>query len=80
MADPVPTAPVATPAPAPSKSVGQEVDAELAVIKARVAVLEADAKTAWADVVAWVKAQWPHFVTWAGTAAVAVKAFGVHIL
>lgn len=71
MADATPTT-AAT--PAPSKTIGQEVDAELAVIKARVAVLEADAKTAWADVVAWVKAQWPHFVTLAGTAALAVKA------
>lgn len=77
MADSTPAAP---PTSAPSKSVGQEIDAEFAVLKARVALLESDAKTAWADVVAWVKAQWPHFVTWAGTAAVAVKAFGVHVL
>jgi len=70
-----------TPAtPAPTKTVGQEVDAELALVKARLAVLEADAKTDWADVVAWVKSEWPHFVTWAGTAALAVKAFGVHLL
>lgn len=63
----------ATPTPAATKSLGAEIDGELAVLKARLAVLEADGKTAWSDVVAWVKAQWPHFVTWAGTALVVVK-------
>lgn len=56
-----------------SETIGQTVDAELAVVKARIAVLEADAKTDFAKVKAWVAANWPHFVTWVGAAAVAVK-------
>lgn len=64
----------AAPAATKSATVGQEIDAELAVLKARVAVLEADAKTAWADVVAWVKDKWPHFVTWAAAGYTALHA------
>lgn len=73
------TAP-ATAAATTTTSVGQELDAQLEVIKARVALLEADAKTAWSDVVTWVKANWPHFVTWGATAALAVKTFGLKLL
>lgn len=62
-----------------AQSVGQSVDAELAVIKARLALIEADAKATWADVKAWVKAQWPHFVTWGAGLAAAVKVGLVHL-
>lgn len=79
MADTV-TPPTASPVSTmQSKSLGQDIDNELNVVKARLALLEADGKTAWADVVAWGKAQWPHFVTWGGTALVALKAFGVSL-
>ena len=54
---------------APGPSFGQSIDAEITVIKARVASLEAGAKSDWKVLVAWVKAQWPHFVTWAALAA-----------
>lgn len=56
-----------------TETTGQAIDAELAVVKARVAVLEADAKTDWAKAKAWALANWPHAVTWVGGAAMAVK-------
>jgi hypothetical protein len=59
---------------AASATIGQTVDAELAVLKARVAVVEAKVSTDWADVKAWVKTSAPHFVTWALAGATAVKA------
>ena len=54
-------------------TVGQSIDAEIVVLKARVAAVEAAAKTDWSDVKAWVKTNWPHFLTWASTAVVAAK-------
>ena len=62
----------ATSASAPS-TLGGQIDAEIVVLKARVAAVEAAAKTDWSDVKAWVKTNWPHFLTWASTAAVAAK-------
>jgi hypothetical protein len=53
--------------------VGQSIDAEVVLVKARLAALEAAGKTDWADVKAWVKTNWPHFLTWASTAVVAAK-------
>jgi hypothetical protein len=58
---------------AASPTVGQSIDAEIVVLKARVAAVEAAAKTDWSDVKAWVKTNWPHFVGWASTAVVAAK-------
>lgn len=58
---------------AAAATIGQEVDKEVAVLKARVAVLEAKAKTDWAEVKAYVKANWPHAVTWLVSGATAVK-------
>lgn len=52
---------------------GQVIDAEIAVVKARIAALEAAGKTDWAKVKAWVQTNWPHFVTYAGLAALAFK-------
>lgn len=72
MTDAVSTAPTPTAAPA-SVSLGAKLDAEIAVVHARLAVLEADAKTDYAKVKAWLGANWPHFVTWAAGAAAAVK-------
>jgi hypothetical protein len=65
----------ATPAAttASTATVGQELDAEIAVVKARLAVLEAKASTDWAAVKTWVKTNIPHFVTWASVTAVAAK-------
>lgn len=54
-------------------TVGTEVDAGIAAVEARIAKLEAVGKTDWAKVKAWVSANWPHFVTWAGAAVAAVK-------
>ena len=63
MADATPTATPAAPAATPS--LGQEVDAEIVVLKARVAAIEAAAKTDWSDVVAWAKSNWAHIaLTW----------------
>ena len=50
-------------------TIGSAIDAEVVLVKARLAALEAAGKTDWADVKAWVKANWPHFVTWATVAA-----------
>lgn len=49
-------------------TIGQTVDADIAALKAKVAAIESAGKTDWAKAVAWVKTQWPHFVTWAGVA------------
>lgn len=65
---------------ADAATIGQEIDAKIKVLEARIAVIEADAKTAWSDVKAWVVAQWPHAVTWVGATALAAKAGLIHIL
>ena len=57
-------------------SLGQAIDADLAVVKARLAVLEAKASTDWAKVKAAVKANVPHYVTWAGVGASLAHQFG----
>jgi len=54
-------------------SLGSEIDADIAALKARVATLEANAESFIHKQVAWVEANWPHLVTWAITAGVAVK-------
>lgn len=52
-------------------TIGQTVDAELAVVKARIAVLEADAKTDFSKAIAWVKANALHIVlTWPASVSV----------
>lgn len=56
-----------------TETVGAEIDAELAVVKAKIAVLEAAAKTDFAKVKAYVVANLPHVVTWVGMAFGAVK-------
>lgn len=70
MADVTPTA---------AADVKAAYDAELALVKARLAVLETDAKTDWADVKAWLKTNWLHLVTWTGVGALVVKIFGIHL-
>jgi hypothetical protein len=59
-----------------AETIGQTVDAELAVVKARLAVLEAKASTDWAKVKAAVKANVPHYVTWAALGASLAHQFG----
>ena len=59
----------ASASPAASATIGAAIDAEVVLVKARLAALEAAGKTDWADVKAWVKTNWPHFVTWATVAA-----------
>ena len=62
-------APTATPVAAVSPTVGQSVDAEITLVKSRIAALESAAKTDWSAVKSWVKSNWPHFVTWISLAA-----------
>ena len=57
-------------------TLGQAIDADLAVVKARLAVLEAKASTDWAKVKASVKSNFPHFVSWAGIGASLAHQFG----
>ena len=59
---------------------GQVIDAEIAVVKARIAALEAAGKTDWAKVKAWVQTNWPHFVTWISAALVVVKTDALSIV
>ncbi len=75
----VTTVAVATPVPAPT-TLGSTIDQELAVVKARLAVLESDASTDWSKVKAWLGTNWPHFVTWAGGALLVVDKLGVKLL
>ena len=73
MTDATPTATPAAPAATPS--LGQEVDAEIVVLKARVAAIEAAAKTDWSDVVAWAKSNWAHIaLTWPAAGVILVPA------
>ena len=54
-----------------SATVGQSIDAEITVIKSRVAQLEASAKTDWSVAIAWAKSNWAHIVlTWPAAATV----------
>lgn len=53
--------------------------AELAVLEARVAVLEADAKTDWAALKSWVKSNWIHVLIAVGVGALVVKIFDLRI-
>jgi hypothetical protein len=79
MVNVVPSTKTAAPASAAASSaavaatIGQSVDAEIAVLKSRVAVIEASAKTDWSDVKQWFSTNWPHFVSWATGVAVAAK-------
>jgi hypothetical protein len=50
----------ATPVAAVSATVGQSIDAEIVVLKSRLASLEASAKTDWSKAVAWAKSNWAH--------------------
>ncbi len=51
--------------------------AELALVKARLAVVEAKFSSAGSKVKAWLGTNTGHLVTWAGVAAIAIKVFGV---
>jgi hypothetical protein len=68
-------APAATPVPAVSPTFGQAVDAEIVLLRGRVAALESAGKADWAKLKAWAKSNWGHLVlTWpaAGTILVPV--------
>lgn len=62
--------------PVAKATLGQEIDAVTAGLHARISALEAKASTDEQKVVAWVKTNWPHAVTWVGGAVMALKAFG----
>ena len=51
--------------------------AELALVKARLAALEAAASNDWAKVKATLKSNFPHFVTWTVSAATLAHQLGV---
>lgn len=79
MSDPVTTVTTsisAAPLPGPT-TLGGTLDAELAVVKARLAVLEASVKTDWAKAKAWLGTNWPHFVSWVSTGALVLDKIGV---
>lgn len=49
----------ATSASAPS-TLGGQIDAEITVLKSRIAAVEASAKTDWSKALAWAKSNWAH--------------------
>lgn len=54
-------------------TVGQTIDAKVAVLEAKLTVLEAAAKTDWAKAIAWAKTNWAHIVlTWPAAVSVLV--------
>lgn len=63
MAD-VQSSATAAPASAASASapstLGGQIDAEITVLKSRIASLESAAKTDWSKAVAWAKSNWAH--------------------
>ncbi len=60
---------IASASAAASATLGAQIDAEIVLVKSRLALLESAGKTDWAKVKAWVVANWPHAVTWASLAA-----------
>ncbi len=58
----------ANPSAAASPTFGAQVDAEIILLKSRVASLERAGKKDWAKFVAGLKSNWAHFVTWAAVA------------
>ena len=69
-------APAPAPAAAPAQTRGQALDADVAALKARVAVLEGNVKSFWTKQIAWLEANWPHLVTW-GLSGLAVAKSGI---
>lgn len=66
----------ASPAAVPT-TLGASLDAELSVVKARLAVLESVASTDWAKAKAWLGTNWPHFVSWLSSGALVLDKIGV---
>ena len=52
-----PAAPAAASAPS---TLGGQIDAEITILKSRIASLESAAKTDWSKAVAWAKSNWAH--------------------
>ncbi len=74
MAD-VQSSTTAAPASAASASapstLGGQIDAEITILKSRIASLESAAKTDWSKAVAWAKSNWAHIaLTWPAAIAV----------
>ncbi len=70
-----PSAPAAAAAPSPTvtATVGQSIDAEIVVLKSRVAAIESAAKTDWSKAIAWAKSNWAHIaLTWPAAASILV--------
>jgi hypothetical protein len=51
-----------------SATFGSTIDAEIVLLKSRIASIESAGKTDWAKLVAGAKRNWAHFVTWAALA------------
>jgi len=62
-------------AAAPS-TVGSTIDAEIVVLKSRLAKLETAAQADWAKLVAGFKRNWAHYATWVGLGVTIAKLFG----
>ena len=52
-----PAVPAAASAPS---TLGGQIDAEITILKSRIASLESAAKTDWSKAVAWAKSNWAH--------------------
>ena len=52
-----------------SPTLGQSIDAEIVILKSRLATLESAGKTDWAALKARISKDWPHVVTWVSLAA-----------
>jgi hypothetical protein len=64
-----------TASPAASATLGGTIDAEIVVLKSRLAAIEAAGKTDWTAAVAWAKANWAHIaLTWPAAATVLTPA------
>lgn len=62
--------------PVAKQTLGQKADADIEWLHTRITALEAKAQADAKSVAAWLKANWPHFVTYAGLGYAFVK----HIL
>ena len=57
---PATTAATTAISPAAPTTLGASIDAEIVVLKSRIASLESAAKTDWSKAIAWAKSNWAH--------------------
>jgi hypothetical protein len=63
--------------PSTPHTIGNAITEAEAAIRERLAVLEIAAKTEESNLVSWVKANWPHVVTWLSSGTMLFKLFNV---